>query len=416
MVNEFAKTLINPLFVYIIMGFIENLLSISNEAKLKASKYIKKRFIFENVKKINKSNLFVGIAGLRGVGKTILLLQLALENKDSIYISLDLLKEKFDLYELVKELNQKYGLKYFYLDEIHNYLAWQQDLKKIYELLKVKLVFTSSIAIEVIESKYDLSRRVNIVKMYPFSFKEFLYFKINENIDLDFKKIFDYDSNKILIYQAYYQEYISGGSLPASFESESGIIIPNILDKIIHKDLVAIKKLGQEDIFNLNQMLKYIAGNPIEIIGYSNISKNLGISKYKVQQYLEHLEKAFVINIIFPNTRNVLKEPKILFSLPFRYFLAKDSNEDFVVGALREDFFVFQNVIKSNKIYYLKDKKGKKLPDYLVVINNEKYIFEIGGKNKSNKQIVEVSNKIKSYLVQNPLGRDDALPLIAFGF
>lgn len=398
------------------MGFIETVLAISNEAKLKASSYSKKRFIFEELRKSQESNLFIGVAGLRGIGKTILLLQLALENKNSVYISLDQLKEKFDLYDLVKELNQKYGLKYFYLDEIHNYLDWQQDLKKIYELLKVKLVFTSSIAIEVIESKYDLSRRVNILKMYPFSFKEFLYFKLNEDISIDFKDLLNYRYNKILVYQTYYEEYISGGSLPASFESESNIIIPNILDKIIYKDLVAIKKLDQNDITNINQLLKYIASNPIEIIGYNNIAKNLGLTKYKVQQYLEFLEKAFVINIIFPNTRNVLKEPKILFSLPFRYFLAKDVTEDFIIGALREDFFVFHNLIKLNKIYYLKDKKGKKLADYLIVYKTEKYIFEIGGKSKSNKQIVDVDKKINSFLVQNPLGKKIAIPLVAFGF
>ncbi len=399
------------------MGLIEEIIGISNDLKSKVIKYNKRRFIFEEVKKNLNSNLFVGVAGLRGIGKTILLLQLAKDQEKSIYFSLDTIKEKFGLFDVIKELNQKYNIKYVYLDEIHNYSNWQFDIKKIYDLLDVKLVFTSSVAIEIVESKYDLSRRVTIIKMYPFSFGEFLYFKLDKQFEeINLNNLLKYNYNKYLEYQTYYQEYISGGSLPASFESESGIIIPNIVDKIINRDLVAIKKLDQTDISSIYLLLKYVANNSVDVVGYNNIAKNVGLTKYKVQQYLDCLEKAFVLNIVFPNTRNVLKEPKILFCLPFRYFLAKNPNDDILVGALREDFFVYHCFIKGLKISYIKSEKGQKLPDYLLSFNNEKYVFEIGGKNKSEKQFKGIDrSKIKTYLVQNPLGRDDALPLILFG-
>jgi len=41
--------------------------------------------IYEDVKKLLGNRLFIGIAGLRGVGKTVLLRQLSRELEDSLY-------------------------------------------------------------------------------------------------------------------------------------------------------------------------------------------------------------------------------------------------------------------------------------------------------------------------------------------
>ena len=357
---------------------------------------------------------------MRGIGKTVLLLQLSKKYENSIYISLDSIDEKFSLFDTIKELNTKYSIDYFFLDEIHNYINWQKELKTIYDFLNVKIVFTSSVALEIIESKYDLSRRVAVIKMQPFSFSEYIYFKYNKIMkSLHFENLFDIDTKEYNKYVAYFDEYMSGFSVPASLQSPSTIIIPNILEKIIERDLVALKKLDLQDIQNIRLTLKYIANNRVDVVGFSNISKNIGIHINKVKQYLELLEKTFVLQIIYPYSKNVMKEPKILFNVPFRSVLYNNINKDDLVGAIREEFFVFHlNNLELN-IKYLKNDRGEKMPDYIITYKNRKIIFEIGGPGKTKKQL-NACKEIpccEKYLLQQPFENElGAHPLILLGF
>jgi len=64
---------------------------------------------------------FIGIVGPRGVGKTVILKQLAMETDRSFYGSIDTFKD-VTLFELAKVLFEKQGIRTLLLDEIH----WKQ--------------------------------------------------------------------------------------------------------------------------------------------------------------------------------------------------------------------------------------------------------------------------------------------------
>ena len=83
-----------------------HLLELNSLAVKGLDDYPKKRFLFNKLRKARGKH-FTGITGPRGVGKTILLKQLAKKTKDSFYISLDAVEEA-DLFEITRHLNQKY--------------------------------------------------------------------------------------------------------------------------------------------------------------------------------------------------------------------------------------------------------------------------------------------------------------------
>jgi predicted AAA+ superfamily ATPase len=62
---------------------------------------------------------FMGIVGPRGAGKTILLQQLAHAKEDGFYLSADSLERGTDLFDLVRELTERYRYTTFLVDEIH---------------------------------------------------------------------------------------------------------------------------------------------------------------------------------------------------------------------------------------------------------------------------------------------------------
>jgi len=363
---------------------IDNIIELHKQAIEKNKQYSKRRFIAEEL--LNDSGKhFVGLIGARGVGKSVLFKQIAALKEDAIYISVDS-AEIENLYELIKTLTEFYKYKVFFLDEIHFYKEYEKALKTIYDFLDVKIFFTSSVSLSLYESIYDLSRRVKIFNIYPFSYREYL--AIKENIFLEKLNFIDIKEKNWNIEHIregnQFKNYISGGLMPFSLEEPDVLTMQrNILEKIIYRDIPLVAKLTTDELELIKKTLNFIGKSQIDGINYSSLSNNLKITKYKAEQYITLLEKAFVINVIFPEGTNVLREPKIVMNLPYR-LLFKEYED--AIGELREDFFVECMKLSGNTINYLKTNKGKKTPDYLIDDNGNNYIIEVGGKGKGIKQ------------------------------
>lgn len=393
---------------------INRILELHKQAIEKNRKYSKKRFIADKL--LNDAGKhFVGLIGPRGVGKSVLFKQIADFKKDSIYISVDSI-DIDNLYELIKTLNEFYKYKIFFLDEIHYYKNYQKDLKTIYDFLNVKIFFTSSVSLELYESVYDLSRRIKIVNIYPFSYREYL--AIKENILLETISLKDIKEKRWKtehIREGYrFKDFITGELMPFSLEEPDILLmLRNILDKIIYRDIPLVAKLTTNELEMIKKTLDFIGKSQVDGINYSSLSNNLKITKYKAEQYAKLLEKAFVINIVLPEGTNVLREPKIVMNLPYRLLYKK---YDEAVGGLREDFFVECMKISGNKINYLKTKKGKKTPDYLVEENGTRYIVEVGGKGKGIQQFKGINMRKSLIFVDGERLDGIRRPLFLAGF
>lgn len=104
---------------------------------------------------------------LRDAGKTILLRQLRRTTEDALYISLDTLESDEDLCELAKLLCEDYGITAVFLNEIHYIADYASHLKRIYDFLPTRVWFTSSVALSLTATQYDLSRRVQSLVFQP---------------------------------------------------------------------------------------------------------------------------------------------------------------------------------------------------------------------------------------------------------
>jgi len=358
---------------------------------------------------------FIGIAGPRGVGKTILLKQLAYNKRHAIYISLDSI-EDVNLFELLHVLNEKYGKTDFYLDEIHCVKNYEQSLKMMYDFLDVKIIFTSSVALSIRNSVYDLSRRVQLYTLYPFSFREYLYFYKNiKQEKLTMENILSQEfSKEYFQYEYMFDDYFTGGLFPFSLNEPNVLmVLKNILDKVITKDIPSIASLKIDELPLIRKVIAFIGKSGIDGINYSSISKNIGITKYKAEEYLTLLQDAFICNIVFPEGTNVLREPKVLLNLPYR-LLYRDRED--AIGGLREDYFVETMRANSIDINYLKSNKGAKTPDYLINFKDENIVIEIGGKGKGREQFKNVSYVKKYVFAHGADVKQGKIPLFLLGF
>lgn len=371
---------------------INQLIEFDRLAREDGRKYVKRRTLYDNII-LDAGAHFIGIVGPRGAGKTIMLKQLALANAGSFYVSLDTMEG--DLFELVKTLHETMRVGLFLLDEVHVYPRFEADLKKIYDLLDIRVIFTSSTALGMYESSYDLSRRVLLKNLYPFSLREYAHFKYDQKFsaltlqDIVKKSI----PTDILRAGEHFLPYIQGGLMPFALqEPEPLALLGNILKTIIFKDIPRIAKLLTNELEKIESIVRFIGLSGIDGINYSSAAQNVHITKYKAEQYITLLERAFVLYRVFPIGTNVLKEPKVVMALPYR-LLYRQLDE--AIGGLREDFFIESFRALGKNLFYLKSMRGQKTPDYLIH-DFEDVVFEVGGKGKGRSQFkgVDIKRKI----------------------
>ncbi|MFA5143476.1 MAG: AAA family ATPase [Candidatus Omnitrophota bacterium] len=390
---------------------INQLIEFDRLAREDGRKYNKRRGLYDDIAGDAGAH-FIGIVGPRGAGKTIVLKQLALSNDGSFYVSLDTMEG--DLFELIKTLHETMRTKLFLLDEVHIYPRFEADIKKIYDLLDVRIIFTSSTALGMYRSGYDLSRRVILKALYPFSLREYARFKYGQEFSpLSLRDIIEKNiPPDTLRAGEHFLPYIQGGLMPFALqEPEPLLLLKNILKTIILKDIPRIARLMTDELEIIERLVRFIGLSGVDGINYSSAAQNVHITKYKAEQYIALLEQAFVLHRIFPMGTNVMKEPKVVMALPYR-LLYRPLDE--AIGGLREDFFVEAFKALGKEIFYLKSVRGKKTPDY-IIRDFEDIVFEVGGKGKGRGQFKGIDIKRKFIFADGYDMTDIRRPLFLVG-
>ena len=358
----------------------------------------------------------IGIVGPRGAGKTILLQQLAASTEGAVYISLDTLPRDVDLFSLVRELAEAYQFKRFFLDEIHFSDNGLGALKQIYDFLDVRIFFTSSVALRIRDSVYDLARRVSLHSLDYFSFREYLEFKHGESLPrLELEAFLE---GRVPIEYVRtgdrFEAYLTGGLIPFALEEPNPLpLLGATLEAIIAKDIPYSLRLRVDELDVLRRMIEFIGRSKVDGINYSSLSSNLGITKYKAEQYAAAFENAFILQRIFPAGTNVLREPKILLMPPIR-MLYRPVEE--VRGGLREDFFVMAMRQAGRSVNYLKSTRGQKTPDFLLQYGGKNLVFEVGGKGKGRSQFKGIEADRKIVMAEGGSFSEGRMPLHLAGF
>jgi len=387
-------------------GIFSRMVSTSEKAIQDSKSFPFRRYLFDTVDEAS-TNFYNGIYGLRGIGKTVMLLQLAGKRKHSIYIPADatyLLQDT--LYNTVSHVIAR-GYENIFIDEIHTRKDWTVDLKTLYDEGKRNIFFSGSSAMEM-KKGADLSRRVIMHELKPASFREYLNIKKGAELEkISLGDLFDKEKRqKIAIknqkWKEFMQEYYRyGGVLYEDVQKTFPKPISNSLEKIISVDLAPLRELDvkvENDIYKL--LYKIAEAGPYEA-SYTSLANYLGISKATVIRLLSDLEKTGLLKQIFPCGSGFKKEPKLYLRVPFRYALNEMSARRTDVGATREEFFV-NNV---DVDCYYKTQRGEKTPDFML---NGKMI-EVGGESKKPSSA--------DYLaVDGYAFTENRIPLFLFGF
>jgi predicted AAA+ superfamily ATPase len=375
-----------------------------------------KRYLYE---KINWNARMLGIKGARGVGKTTLLLQrikLEFANTDTIlYVSLDDLWFKTNSLQELAEYAYMHGVTHLFIDEVHHYADWSQNLKNIYDNYPdLNIVYTGSSILEIDNSKADLSRRQTIYELSGLSFREFLLFeKIMNVVPVSLETLVNQHltlameiTQKVKILPLF-EKYLRHGYYP--FYKDAGedffVRLKEVASLIIDTDLPAVEEVEYATVQKAKKMLMILAERVPFTPNISRLCKELETTRDLSLKLLYALDRAALLGVLTSEIKSYrqLSKPDKIYLNNSNLIYALTANVD--KGNLRETFFYNQT---KNVLDVVMPKQG----DFLV---NGKYLFEVGGKSKTFEQIKDLPN---SFLAVDDVefGHKNRIPLWLFGF
>lgn len=369
---------------------------------------------------INWEKQLVAIRGSRGVGKTTLIRQYikqkyGVQAGEALYCTLD---SMFFVNHTLLELAEYFHLmggKHLFLDEVHKYPSWSREIKEIIDLYPdLKVTFSGSSLIQILNADADLSRRVLSYTMEGLSFREFLRFY--KGIKLPVCKLSDILSsaseickevNAVCRPQQMFEEYLRVGYYPFydGNPDEYYSRIENVLNFIIDQEMTQFCGVEPSYTRRLKAMLLYLAENVPFEVNIVKLANYLDLNKHTVLSYLDSLRRAELLHLLYSDNKSVTKmqkPDKIYLHNPNLFYAIGQQKQ---IGTIRECFAVNQ-LATSHSVEY-----GKANGDFLI---DGKITFEVGGQGKTFDQIANLPDSyILADMMEYPIGKK--LPLWIVG-
>ena len=374
----------------------------------------------EIMKSVNWEKQLVSIRGSRGVGKTTLMRQYIKQKygvnagealycvMDSMYFTSHTLMEVAERFHLM-------GGKHLFLDEVHKYPTWSKELKEIIDLWPdMKITFTGSSLLQILNADADLSRRVLSYDMAGLSFREYLRFYKNIELPVHTLKEVLEDADavcdevcKACHPQPLFEEYMRAGYYPFydGDEQEYYSRIENVVSFIIDQEMTQLCGVDPAYTRKLKAMMMFLANNVPYDVNIAKLASYLELNKNTVLSYLASMQKAELLHLLYADNKSVTKmqKPDKIYVHNPNMLCALSSKLN--VGTQRECFVVNQLSVGHTVEY------GKTQGDFLI---DGKITVEVGGQDKSFDQIADIPNSyILADSMEFPVGKK--LPLWVVG-
>lgn len=255
---------------------------------------IKREIYLSKVRPFYESDMIKVFTGIRRCGKSTLINQIIEEiNSDNIiYINFE--DFQYNDIKSAKDLNQYITKRvssrkyYLFFDEIQVVEDWELAINSFRSTLDVSIFITGSNSKLLSgELATNLAGRYVSFEIQPFTFKEYLQMTKESNVESAFN------------------QYMIWGGMPQaiSFESEAEkrVILTDIYNSIILKDIIARYKVTNVELFG--RIIEYIVTTPSQTFSATSIRKylekeNIKTSNTTLYTYLAYLQEVYLIKCV----------------------------------------------------------------------------------------------------------------------
>ena len=307
---------------------------------------IKRQHYLNQITDLIDKNIIKILIGVRRSGKSVLLQQVinhlkSTGVKEENIIFIDLESPEFLNYNTIAELNEYIKSKsnktdkfYLFFDEIQRIEGWQRLVNAYFSLNNFDVYVAASNSGEF--ATYLTGRYINI-KVFPFSFSEYL----------------DYNKNSKLPKKELLIEYLKFGGIPSSFEFNNKTqYLNDLFDSIIFKDIIRRFEIKNVDL--LVRLTYFLVSNIGQLVSASGIVKyfkkdGMNVSVNTAYNYISYLEEAC---LIYGVKRKDLTDNRLLNQLK-KYYLV---DLGFIEAILKKDMDMGQSL--ENAVYFELLRRG----------------------------------------------------------
>jgi len=363
---------------------------------LKKEPYVK-REAEEKLRRYLQTDLIKVITGPRRAGKSFLAVRALKENFGYVNFDDEVLARTEDLNGVLKLAHEVYGdFETIFLDEIQNVNGWELFVGRLRRLSYNVVLTGSNSKLLSSELATHLTGRYVEVKVFPFSFGEFLRAK-----KIDPKVEISSQEGKML---SKLSEYLEKGGFPEI--AVKGYDYRDygrmLFDGIIMKDVVSRKNVKYSS--TLYELALYLVSNFAREFSYTRLKNALDVgSVHTVKNYVDYLEEAFIIlkaERFSYKVRESLKSPRKAYIVD-PVFLSAGFNPSPDLGRKMENTVAVELLRRGYSLYYWRDerrevdfvlRRGLKVEELIQVtteLTKDNYKREIAG-------LVDVGERLKA--------------------
>ncbi len=345
--------------------------------------------LYEN---IGKKPILV-LYGARQVGKTTLIKSIMTKFSHTLYLQGDDPKDALLLeHKSATELSSLVsGYELVVIDEAQRVKNIGMTLKLIADNVQdVRVIATGSSSFELANKLNEpLTGRNRKFYLYPLSLRELV------------------DAHGALLVDKEIDSYLTFGLYPqivnAKSREDKAILIKELAGDYLFKDLFLFG--GIRNSFAFEKLVKLLALRIGNEISYSELAKEVGVSRDTIYKYINLLEQAFIVFRLMPlytnKTKEINKSHKIYFyDVGIRNALIGNTDPIDIrsdKGAIFENFLIAEKIkeraysMRSSDIHFWRNRQGSEV-DFVESISTSKEIFAYECKWKE-KTAVPVSFK-----------------------
>ena len=371
---------------------------------------------------INWDARLMAIRGPKGVGKTTMILQYIklnykLLDRQVLYVSCE--DKYFSNHSLLSLAEQFYlnGGRHLFLDEVHKYDDWSNEIKEIYDFYPtMRVVLSGSSLLSMTEGDADLARRCINHDIQGLSFREFLHFY--KGIKMPVYPLEHVLENPAPLIEemnkhgrpiALLKEYLKYGYYPYYLNNETDyhIAIQQVVNKIIDIELPRICGVDLNNTRKIKSLLTILCASVPFQVDITKLATQSGLKRDTIINYLSYLDKAKLIRLLYSDLKNIkrMQKPDKIY-IDNTNLLNAWATAPIQIGTIRETFVA--NQLSVNHVVEFRKTNG----DFLV---DSKYTFEVGGDDKDFQQIANVADSfILADDMETAIGKK--LPIWVVGF
>ncbi|MGC4128162.1 MAG: ATP-binding protein [Bergeyella sp.] len=359
-----------------------------------------KRELNSNIQQDWDNRKAIVIIGARQVGKTTLISNLV-ENKNTLFLSGDNPQTRLNFanadFNFLKNTVENHDV--IVIDEAQRIENIGISVKMLIDAkLDKQFILTGSSSLELGDTLNEpLTGRKWVHLMFPLSWKE-----VREHYG------FAEATSRL-------EEFLLYGMYPEVVtESRKQKILLQLSGSYLYKDILELVNIKKPDL--LLKLLNALALQVGNEVSYNELSKILAVDRMTVVNYIDLLEKAFVIFRLYPfstNQRNeITSKPKIYFydngirNAVIGQFNPLKNRQD--TGALFENFIISEKIKRLSydgfygKTHFWRNTQKAEI-DFLEIIEDEISVYEIKYSPKKKviftKSFTEKYNPVKQTVI-----------------